>query len=84
MTLLSKTAKDTRLWLGRHRPHMSKGLLLTEKMLGALEGIPGLDSIKIMNFGSSVLRGVIMKYHEKVSFFWALEKTISEDFMKPI
>ena len=51
-----------------------KGLLVTGKLLSALDGIPGLESVKIINFSCSALKGVIMTWHNKVSFSWILHK----------
>ena len=68
MAVLSKAAKETRQWFGRHRPHVAKSILYVEKLFGALDGIPGLDSIKIANLSCSAFRGVLMKWHDKVSF----------------
>ena len=44
---------------------------MSEKLLSALEesGIPGLESVKLINFGTSAFRGILMKWHDKVSFF---------------
>ena len=68
MAVLSKTAKETRRWIAKKRPHMARTLQYTENLLGALDWIPGLESVKVINFASTALRCTLMKWHEKVIF----------------
>ena len=42
---------------------------MSEKLLSALDWIPGMESVKLINFGTSAFRGILMKWHDKVSFF---------------
>ncbi len=46
-----------------------KGIVMSEKLLSALDWIPGMESVKLINFGTSAFRGILMKWHDKVSFF---------------
>ena len=69
MAVLSKSAKQTRLWMATKRPHMARTLQYTENLLGALDWIPGLESVKVINFASSALRCTLMKWHEKLIFY---------------
>jgi len=65
MVALSKLAKDMRKWLALSRPQMANAIIYTEKVLEATEEIPGLGSIKVVTLCCDVLRGTMVKWHEK-------------------